>query len=150
MMIDNSDFEALVMSHVPSSYDSGRFPLVHRDSTGDCFEVFSSDEPFNRERIDARLTVYRGIDSNRVIGAQVKGVSTWIARVLTEWPGMRLEVHNRDNKLALGLLFFFESMKSKDPTLYTVYHELSVAGKDWLIRAEGLNMNHETEACGTT
>jgi hypothetical protein len=53
---------------------SGIAPKPWFNPDGDCIIYQTSDEPFVAERIDEVLTLYRSIESDAVIGYQIKGV----------------------------------------------------------------------------
>lgn len=137
-MIDNSDFEACVLKEAPASYDPRRFPIIYQDENGDCIEVYASDEPFFGERIDGRVTIYRGQESGDVVGVMVKGVKTWLSRILNEYPGFRLEIDDSGNGICLGVLFYFQQLKETDPKLQMQYKKLRSVGATWRIQTGNL------------
>ena len=66
-------------------------PTVYYDHDGDCIELFVSDEPFRGKRLDKWVTVYFGRDCNDVVGSLIKNVR----EILTEFPGMDIDIHGR-------------------------------------------------------
>ncbi len=99
MKFDNSSFVDTILADL-NHRQSAKFPMVFCDESGDCVEIFQSDEPYNAERIDGRVTVFRGIDSKSIVGAQVKGLQTWISRILTEFPGLQIDIVDEDEQYA--------------------------------------------------
>lgn len=136
-MIDNTDFETFVLDQMRSHYDPDRFPIIYQDEGGDCVEAFCSDEPFNGERVDGRITVYRGRNSNEVVGAQIKGIKTWIARILATYPGFHLDIVDSGNEI-LGILFHIEQLTARDVKLQMQYRELRKVGAKWRIETKNL------------
>ncbi|HKB16325.1 MAG TPA: hypothetical protein VKF62_09670 [Planctomycetota bacterium] len=41
---------------------------------GDCVFFFNEDVPYRAERVDDLLTLYRALGSDRIVGAEVKGI----------------------------------------------------------------------------
>lgn len=125
---DNAFFDQLI-ADAPKEYREDRFPMFHVDEHGDCFELLLSAEPYNGERTDGRVTIYRGIESNQMVGVLVKGLKTWIARVLDNFPGINLDL--QDHAVQLELLFQIEQYQTKDPNLQLQYKTLRNAAGDW-------------------
>lgn len=46
------------------------------NASGDCVFVYSEDVTHRAERVDDRLTVYRAIDDDRIVGLKVKDIRT--------------------------------------------------------------------------
>lgn len=51
-------------------------PVAYYDSDGDCLEFIASPEPFIAKRCDDLLTVYYGEQSRKIVGSQIKAVSS--------------------------------------------------------------------------
>lgn len=132
MTIDNTKFAEAVLALCPAVYSPDRFPMIEHDVAGDCLEVFQSDEPHYGERIDERVTVYIGQESGEIVGALVKGLRTWIARILTEYPGFQLDVNDED-RAVLGILFHLRQLKETDPQLQIRYKSLSKVANGWRV-----------------
>jgi hypothetical protein len=79
IMTTSTNFLDEILAFEPVQRPANRFPLTHIDHDGDCLEVILTSEPYNGERIDGRVTIYRGIETGDVVGLMVKGLSTWIA-----------------------------------------------------------------------
>ncbi len=124
-----TEFFDELLTSASSEYPDNRFPMFHLDENGDCLEVVLSAEAYNGERVDSRVTIYRGIDSNKMVGVLVKGLTTWVARILTNFPGLSLDL--QDQEVKLELLFRMEQYQSKDPELQLQYKNLRDAAGDW-------------------
>lgn len=131
-MSTETDFLNEIMAYIPSEYSPDRFPLFTDNRDGDCLEVVLSDEPFNGERVDGRITIYRGLNTGDVVGVLVKGLSTWIKRVLENFPGMSLDLKD-EGRFRLELLFGIEQYQSSDPKLAMCYRTLKQAAATWVL-----------------
>ena len=138
--IDNTEFERFVLDQCPESYDDSRFPLIDHDEAGDCVEVFQTDEPHYGERIDERLTIYVGQESGDIVGVLVKGLRTWVARILTEYPGFELDINDNERNV-LGILFHLRQLKELDPKLRMTYKNLSKVASSWRVKVGNVQTN---------
>ena len=86
---------------------------------GDSLMFYMKDEESYRERIDDLLTVYRSIETNEIIGCQIKGVR----HKLDELSKFLVTVSSTE--LELGLLFLtYMAMASRDETVRHSYEFL--------------------------
>lgn len=58
-----------------AAVDTGKFEVhPHYDSDSDTLSIFIAEDESFRERIDARLTVYRSLATKQVVGCHIKHV----------------------------------------------------------------------------
>jgi hypothetical protein len=105
------------------------FPLLHVDEEADCFEVFLTDEAYYGERVDGRVTIYRGQESGELVGILLKGAKNWVARILSEFNPLRYEIV--DGKIKLGLLFIAAQSSEENSPYHMTYRE--IAQKAWQV-----------------
>ena len=129
-MSTETDFLNEILALEPLQRPTDRFPMFNVDQDGDCLEVILTAEPYNGERVDGRITIYRGIDTGEVVGLLVKGLSTWINRVLENYPGMMLDLKD-SGRFQLELFFAIEQYQSGDPKLAMCYRNLKKAAEKW-------------------
>ncbi len=137
-MTTETDFLNEILACEPLERPANRFPLFNVDQDGDCLEVILSSEPYNGERVDGRITIYRGIDSGEVVGLLVKGLSTWIDRVLENYPGLMLDLKG-SGRFQLELFFAIEQYKSEDPKLAMCYRNLKKVAEKWSLNIEEIS-----------
>lgn len=125
-------FEQLLQEKVDSVVDR-KFPMLHEDEEADCFEVFLTDEPYYGERVDGRVTIYRGQESGELVGILLKGANGWVTRILNEFDQLQCGVV--DGGIRLGLLFTIEQAKEQakesDSPLVMTYN--TIAKNTWLV-----------------
>jgi len=90
---------------------------------GDCFIWYFSNRESYAERIDDKLTVYRSLEDDEIVGCQVKGVSALLIKL------GNFDVKFQDRGLALELIFcvshFAATELDRDPvTRQSVYNRL--------------------------
>ena len=86
---------------------------------GDSLMFYMKDEESYRERIDELLTVYRSIETNEIIGCQIKGVRHKLDEL------SKFFVTVTSTELELGLLFLtYMAMASHDETVRHSYEFL--------------------------
>jgi hypothetical protein len=91
---------------------------------GDSLMFYIKDEESYRERIDELLTVYRSIETNEIIGCQIKGVRHKLAEL------SKFFVTVTSKELELGLLFLtYMAMASRDETVRHSYEFLGEHAK---------------------
>jgi hypothetical protein len=78
-------------------------PQVLYDPDGDCIEFLASDDPYYAERIDSLVTVYYSRETGEIIGSLVKGVKSFIRKMLQKIPGFKIEIE--DGRIRLEHLF---------------------------------------------
>jgi hypothetical protein len=78
-------------------------PKVFPDHDGDCIEVLLSNESYRAERLDSLVTVYVNRDTGELVGAFVKGVRSFIKKMVERVPGFKIEI--MDGKVKLEYLF---------------------------------------------
>lgn len=138
-MTTEMDFLSQIQAFAPTEYVATRFPLLHVDKEGDCLEVIHSDEPYNGERIDGRITLYRGVESGDIVGVLIKGLSTWINRVLKNFPGMVLDL-NEGGRFKLELFFEIEQFETGDVKLAMCYKKLKLEAEKWTVDIKELGI----------
>jgi hypothetical protein len=87
------EFDNMVRELVHSAKDFE--PAACYDPDGDCLEFHCSEEPFTAERLDKWVTVYRGRESNEVVGSLIKN----IRQLLSAFPGLRIDIESGPVKL---------------------------------------------------
>ena len=105
-------------------------PAAFYNHDGDCIEFFFSNEPFKAERLDSLVTVYRGRDSNEVVGSLIKGVSKLVKGILKRAPGFKIEI--RDGRVKLEYLIMaclWSSERDPAGTEVKVYNTLREAAE---------------------
>src|SRR6266496_4044562 len=91
---------------------------------GDSLMFYFKDEESYRERIDELLTVYRSIQTNLIIGCQIKGVRHKLDEL------NKFLVTVTSTELELGLLFLtYMAMASHDETVRHSYEFLGEQAK---------------------
>lgn len=84
----NNDFLAECESKATGAKFS---PAAYYDPDGDCIELFLSPESFKAERLDKWVTVYRGRDSNEIVGSLIKN----IRELFDRFPGLQIDLVGR-------------------------------------------------------
>lgn len=93
--------------------------IAHYEKDGACIEFFASSEPFYAERVDELVTVYYSQETKKIIGSQIKGVSTFVRAMVDKFPGFGIEI--RDGRIKLRHLFRAKLWSGKgDPNDVTV------------------------------
>ncbi len=106
-------------------------PAAFYNHDGDCIEFFFSNEPFTAERLDSLLTVYRGRESNEVVGSLIKGVSKIFRGILKRAPGFKIP-EIRDGRVKLEYLItacLWSSERDPEGTEVAVYNTLRDAAE---------------------
>ncbi len=111
-MTNIAEFESFVLEGIESV--DRVFPSYYRDDEADFCEVFFCGEEFHGERVDGRLTVFRGRNSGEPVGFMLKDMKRWVNRILRQVPLLRFEIH--DGKIKLGLLFVAHSFVEPNPS----------------------------------
>lgn len=100
--IDTNDvFAQALMARVRTEPWSG--PKVFHNHDGDCIEVLLSNDNYYAERLDSLVTVYVNRENGELVGALVKGVRSFIKRMVARIPGFIIEIV--DGKVKLEYLF---------------------------------------------
>lgn len=118
-MNDEKKFSEWVLRDAPETYDENRFPLVYEDEDGDRAEFLLSDEDRVSERIDGRLTIYRGRESGEIVGGSIKGVRQLRSRLLNEFDGFAFCV--KEGRVDLAVIFAAAMFKQTDEVLSMHY-----------------------------
>ena len=85
----------------------------------DTLTLFIADEDYKRERVDRYLTVYKSLESGKVIGCHIKNI---VSSLLKDVEAMHLGVKSEDVTLSLVLSTIPIAAGDEVPTL--VYQEL--------------------------
>src|SRR5437763_8978343 len=91
---------------------------------GDSLMFYIKDEESYRERIDELLTVYRSINTNQIIGCQIKGVRHKLDEL------RRFSVKVASEELELSLLFLAYMARTNDETVRHNYEFLGEQAKN--------------------
>ncbi len=123
-MTENTEFKDWVLGAPPELPDPNddRFPLIYEDEDGDRTEFLLSDEDRLSERVDGRLTIYRGRESGAIVGGSIKGLKKLSQRLHNEFPGFAFCV--RDNKLDLVIVFAAAMLKQDNEILAMQYRSV--------------------------
>lgn len=118
------EFTAWVREGV-EEYDfaSNDFPFVYEDSEGDRVEFILCDEERYAERVDGRLTVYRGCQTGEIVGGTVKGIRRLQERLLREFSGFAFLV--KDGKIRLEIIITAVILREDDQVLSMHYQNLA-------------------------
>ena len=121
-MNQNELFTDWVLEATPTSVEDCQYPLVYTDNEGDRVEFFLSGEDWVSDRIDGRLTVYRDRETNEIVGGSIKGIALLVKRLLSEFPGFALNIH--EGQVALTFLFSAAQPRESDEVLSMHYREV--------------------------
>jgi len=78
-------------------------PKVFPNPDGDCVELLLSNDNYRAERLDSLVTVYVNRENGELVGALVKGVRSFIRKMVERVPGFEIEI--MDGKVKLEYLF---------------------------------------------
>lgn len=120
--MNNHEFSDWVMHDAPTEYDDDRFPLVYEDEDGDRVEFLISGEERISERVDGRLTVYRGRESGEIVGGSIKGLNQLRKRLLSEFSGFAFCV--QDGRVELTMIVAAALLKQTDAVLSMHYRQV--------------------------
>ena len=84
----NDAFTKALMSRV--SAEPLPTPLIFLNHDGDCIEVLVSNDNYRAERIDSLVTVYWNRETGELVGALVKGIRSFIAKMVERFRALRL------------------------------------------------------------
>lgn len=115
----------------PKSEDSAQpFPFLYEDEDGDRAEFLFNDEDRLAERVDGRLTIYRGRESGDIVGGSIKGLKQLRERLLREFDGFAFCV--KEGRVELVIVFAATLLKQKDEVLSmhyrTVFDQIRLHG----------------------
>jgi len=79
-------------------------PTVTYIPEGDCLECVFSTEDYRAERVDGRITVYRGRESDQIVGAVINGFRRLLNHIVRNCAGFQTITHTRTAKLEYVLL----------------------------------------------
>lgn len=97
----NDAFAQKVMARVGTAPWSG--PKVFPNPDGDCIEVLLSNDNYRAERLDSLVTVYVNRENGELVGALVKGIRSFVRKMVERIPGFKIEIV--DGKVKLEYLF---------------------------------------------
>lgn len=113
--------------HKPKGFS----PKPHYSAEGDSLTFYIKDVAYYRKRIDGFLTVYRSMDTDELIGCQIKGLATAL-----ELLG-NFGVFIKDGNVTLGMIFMACMAESPEAEAKDCYRELGrVAGRTQIPRDE--------------
>lgn len=107
-------------------------PRPWYNSYGDCLVFHASDEMGCADRIDGLLTLYRSLDTDDVVGFQVKGVQAILRKF--ELDGMEVWVKGEGehvHMISISLILLM-AVKEMEPTgtRYTAYLQAAALSGD--------------------
>jgi hypothetical protein len=97
----NDAFAQKLMARVRTGPWSG--PKVFPNPDGDCIEVLLSNDSYLAERLDSLVTVYVNRENGELVGALVKGVRSFVRKMVERIPGFKIEI--MDGRVKLEYLF---------------------------------------------
>lgn len=121
-MNNTEAFSEWILSNKPEASDERRFPIVYQDGEGDRAEFLLTGEDRIAERVDSRLTIYRGRESGEITGGAIKGVKGLTARLLSEFSGFAFCV--TEGRVSLELVFAAALLKETDEMLAMHYRKV--------------------------
>ena len=95
-------------------------PKVFVNYDGDCIELLLSNDNYRAERIDSLVTVYVNRENGELVGALVKGVRSFIRKMVERIPGFKIEI--LDGKVKLEYLFTAGLWSHDEPANVTLVH----------------------------
>lgn len=147
--MNTADFENWVLSGDNSENVTREFPQVYSDHDGDRLEFVLSDEDRIADRIDHRLTVYRGRESGEIVGGSIKGLAGLGSRLLAEFDGFAFCIS--EGKANLALIFAAAALKQSDQVLamhyQSVFDRLSMTRIEVAVNAEPEQANGASDLC---
>ncbi len=115
-------FSDWVNSHAYTGDPDTRHPFVYEDASGDLVEFFLTGEEYNAERLDGRLTIYRGVRSGQIVGGVIKGITQWVSRLLDNFSGFHLWID--DNRVELHVVILAAQLQEKNHIHSMRYREV--------------------------
>ena len=110
--MNNEEFANAMLQFVRPR-DEPFAPRSYHNRHGNCIEFIFVDEDYVAERMDELLTLYKGETSGNIVGVVIKGVSTKVAELLDEHPGLKLEVCD-GHRFKLEAFFTWGQLSSRD------------------------------------
>jgi hypothetical protein len=102
---------------------SGEFaPCAHYDEDSDALTLYLSNEPDYRERLNSRVTVYRSMETDELVGCRIKGVRA----VLEDLGWFDVAINDGKNKLSM-LFVAFHGTFATDEQGRKVYRKIGEA-----------------------
>lgn len=86
-------------------------PHAYMDRDGDCVEFLATAEPYYAERLDKWVTIYIGMETQLLVGAQVKRVSK-LLEAAREYRTVAYEI--KRGKVKLSVLIKAAKLQSED------------------------------------
>lgn len=119
MAQESSDLMTLFAENRPS----GEFrPCVFYGFEEDALYVYFSNAPEYAKRLNSRITVYLALETNELVGCQIKGVRA----VLEDLDSFDVEVSQGRVKLSIVFLAYHATI-ADDPAARNVYQQLARA-----------------------
>ena len=95
------EFSQRLMASVHTEPWSG--PQIFANPDGDCIELLLSNDNYRAERLDSLVTVYVNRENGEMVGALVKGVRSFVRKIVERIPGFKIEIFA--GKVKLEYLF---------------------------------------------
>jgi len=115
-----ADQSAEMIAYIKSHPPTGEFrPCAHYRPEEDALMFYFRNDPDYAKRINSRVTVYLSMDTNELVGCQIKGVG----RVLRELGEFDVTIKHGKIKLKIVLLAFMDRMLEL-PDTRDVYREV--------------------------
>jgi hypothetical protein len=123
-----------VRTHEPHGFK----PKPHYSTDGDSLVFYFKDEESYGERVDNFLTVYRSIETDSLVGCQIKGLPAAL-KLLGDF-GLFIEERSKDKAVRLGMIFMacMAATPSPEPQTKERYVELGKISKEATIPAREL------------
>lgn len=120
--MNSLSFSDWVKSHEYTGEPEDRHPFVYEDASGDLVEFFLTGEEYNAERLDGRLTIYRGVQSGQIVGGVIKGITQWVRRLLENFSGLHFWIE--ENRVGLHVVFMAAQLQESNDFLSMQYREV--------------------------
>ena len=126
-----SNMETLI-EHLKTTKPAGFAPRPFYSAEGDTLTFYFKDEESYRERVDDFLTVYKSIESDKLVGCQLKGLPQAL-KLLGDF-GLIIE----DGSIRLGMIFIACMAASPEAEARKRYVELGKVARGASIPAAEL------------
>jgi len=136
--IQQQDFADAVRAMVEP--DSPFKPTAIYIPEGDCLEFVVSPEDYYGERVDGRITIYRGRETKEIVGVVIKGWRILCDRIAKNYFGRPAIIHGKTAKLQYMLVAHVLSLPKPEkrthsrPDRAKLYRNLLQKAEAWNVR----------------
>lgn len=147
MITDN--FQNWLSTEIAETPAERIFPMVFDDHDGDRVEFFLTDEDRIAERVDARLTIYRGRETGEIVGGAIKGLRNLHQRLSVEFDAFAFFI--KEGRINLSFIFAAEMLKQSNEVLamhyQSVFEKLSLTKIEVPVSDENGSKSQTDELC---